>query len=156
MSLAIIAVTMEPKVKIPVKLPLITCGLTTRAIKLSTVVNSTCLSPQESHDDTLNNDMESWWYCTSTELQEAMKDVATDKMNGMNGINGSNTHAEFCQSDPQQEPNTSCNNSILSLPLGPLCHNNGQMILPAFTVNKGQQLVGPSTCSTGHTWRCNY
>ena len=46
MSLTNIAVIKEPTIRMPAKLSLTTIGLTTRAIKLSSVVNATCLAPQ--------------------------------------------------------------------------------------------------------------
>ena len=85
MSLTNIAVIKEPTIRMPAKLSLTTIGLTTRAIKLSSVVNATCLEPQAFHDETYNNDMETWWLCTTTELHEAMKDVATEQIKGING-----------------------------------------------------------------------
>ena len=48
---------------------------------------------------------------------------------------------EFWQGDPQQEPNTGCNNSLYHYTEGHFTTNSGQMILSSFTVNKGQQLV---------------
>ena len=72
-----------------------------------------------------------------------------------------NTHAEFWQGDPQQEPNTGCNNSLLPLHWGPL--HDQQWTDDAVLVHSEQ---GPTASaagqqehqlgSTGHIWCPNY
>ena len=138
MSLTNIAVIKEPTIRMPAKLSLTTIGLTTRAIKLSSVVNATCLAPQAFHDETYNNDMETWWLCTTTELHEAMKDVATEQIKG---INGSTLMPSFDKVILSRSPTQAVTTAFYHYTEGHFTTNNGQMILSSFTVNKGQQLV---------------
>ena len=138
MSLTNIAVIKEPTIRMPAKLSLTTIGLTTRAIKLSSVVNATCLAPQAFHDETYNNDMETWWLCTTTELHEAMKDVATEQIKG---INGSTLMPSFDKVILSRSPTQAVTTAFYHYTEGHFTANNGQMILSSFTVNKGQQLV---------------
>lgn len=138
MSLTNIAVIKEPTIRMPAKLSLTTIGLTTRAIKLSSVVNATCLAPQAFHDETYNNDMETWWLCTTTELHEAMKDVATEQIKG---INGSTLMPSFDKVILSRSPTQAVTTAFYHYTEGHFTTNSGQMILSSFTVNKGQQLV---------------